>query len=187
MKPHPLLLPLETERFILAPLGRFGAFRISYRWNKDPEIMRNLFYSPRPIKPWKWFRKHTWANGKTKFSHAIRTKSGDTIGMHIVVLYPHRSAMLTIAVHDHGWWGKKVVEEVRRSLIDHMFAKDVIDRICCEVSPRNMPSVFNYRKLGFAHVGTLHKARCDPTTGITSDTLVFELLRDDWTSQRSER
>ena len=150
--------------------------------------MSNLFYSPLPTKPWRWFRKRTWANGKTKFSHAIRVREdGKPIGMHVVFLYPYRSAQLMVVVSDRAWWGKKVVEEVRRALIDHLFEAGVVDRICCEVSPRNMPSVFNYQKLGFTHVGTQHNAKCDPTTGKTSDVLVFELLRDDWTARRGKQ
>ena len=49
-KPHPMLQPLETERFILRPLGRFEAFRIGRsNWNHDPEIMRNLIHSAKPL------------------------------------------------------------------------------------------------------------------------------------------
>lgn len=186
MSKHPMLQPLTTERFALTPLTRWGSFRLSYVWNDDPEIMRNMFYSPVPIKPFTWYRKKVWANGRNKFSHAITdVKGGKPIGMHLVRLVPHRSANLAVVVHDRAWWGKKVVEEVRSAVIDHLFENRVVDRICSEVSARNMPSVFNYRKLGFDHAGTLHKAKCDPTTGITSDVLIFELLREAWDARRS--
>ena len=52
------------------------------------------------------------------------------------------------------------------------------------VQARNAASVFNYKKLGFKHVGTLHQAQCDPVSGELFDMLVFELLRADWEKQR---
>src|SRR5688572_10975094 len=61
-KRHPLLDGLETERFVLQPLGRIDAFRIGYyNWNGDAEIMRNLIHSAVPLKPWRWFRRMVWA------------------------------------------------------------------------------------------------------------------------------
>ena len=181
-KPHPLLDVLETERFSLRPLGKVAAFSIGYNnWNGDAEIMRNLIHSSVRLKPWRWLKRMVWANGRTKFSHAIVPKGGSTpVGMHIVTLQKHRSAALTVVVHDRDWWGKKVVAEVRGRVIDHLFANNVVDRICCTVNARNMPSVFNYKKLGFAHAGTLHRVHCDPVSGEVFDTLIFELMRADW-------
>jgi len=185
-KPHPLLQPLETERFVLRPLGRLEAYRIGRgNWNHDPEIMRNLVHSPKPLNPWRWLRKMVWVNGRSKFSYAIIPKEGGApIGIHGMTLQKYRSATLIVAVHDRGWWGKKVVAEVRRTIVDHAFESKAIDRICSTVQARNTASVFNYKKLGFKHVGTLHNAQCDPVSGELFDTLVFELLRADWEKQR---
>ena len=185
-KPHPMLQRLETERFVLRPLGRIEAFRIGRsNWNHDPEIMRNVIYSSKPLNPWRWLRKMVWVNRKTKFSHAIMPRDGGTpIGIHGMTLQKYRSATLVVAVHDRQWWGRKVVAEVRRAVIDHAFEKKVIDRLCCTVQARNAASVFNYKKLGFKHVGTLHRAQYDPVSGELFDMLVFELLRADWEKQR---
>jgi RimJ/RimL family protein N-acetyltransferase len=182
--PNPLLQPLETERFLLKPLGRLEAYRIGRgNWNHDPEILRNLLHSPKPLSPWRWLRKMVWVNGRTKFSHAIVPKeTGQPIG---VTLQKHRSAVLVVAVHDRNWWGEKVVAEVRKAIVDHAFEKEVVDRFCCMVQARNAASVFNYKKLGFKHVGTLHRAHCDPVSGELFDMLIFELLRDDWEKRRS--
>ena len=185
-KPHPMRQRLETERFVLRPLGRIAAFRIGRsNWNHDPEIMRNVIHSSKPLNPWRWLRKMVWVNGKTKFSHAIMPKDGGPpIGIHGMTLQKYRSATLVVAVHDRQWWGRKVVAEVRRAVIDHAFEKKVIDRLCCTVQARNAASVFNYKKLGFKHVGTLHQAQRDPVSGELFDMLVFELLRADWDKQR---
>ena len=187
-KPHPMLQFLETERFILQPLGRIEAFRIGHRnWNRDPEIMRNLLHSAKPLNPWRWLKKMVWVNGKSKFSHAIVPKDGGVpIGIHGMTLQKYRSATLIVAVHDREWWGRKVVSEVRTAVVDHAFENQVIDRLCCTVTARNTASVFNYKKLGFKHVGTLHQAQCDPTSGELFDTLIFELLRADWEKLRKQ-
>lgn len=183
---HPLLQRLETERFILRPLGRIEAYRIGYgNWNRDPEIMRNLIHSAKPLNAWQWLRRMVWVNGRTKFSHAVIPKKGGApIGMHSVKLHKHRSATLVVAIHDRAWWGEMAVAEIRRAVIDHAFEHKVVDRFCCSVIARNMPSVFNYKKLGFRHVGTLHRAQCDPVSNELFDTLIFELLREDWEKQR---
>lgn len=183
-----MLQRLETERFMLRPLGRLEAFRIGHgNWNHDPEIMRNLIHSPKPLNAWRWLRKMVWVNGRSKFSHAIVPKQGGApIGIHGMTLQKHRSATLIVAVHDRRWWGKNAVAEVRRAIVDHAFENDVLDRFCCTVQARNTASVFNYKKLGFKHVGTLHNAQCDPVSGELYDTLVFELLRADWEKQRKQ-
>lgn len=185
-KPNPMLQLLQTERFVLRPLGRIEAYRIGRsNWNHDPEIMRNLINSSQPLNPWRWLRKMVWVNGRTKFSHAIVPRDGgEPIGIHGMTLQKHRSAMMVVAVHDRNWWGRKVVAEVRRAVIDHAFKEKVVDRLCCTVQARNTASVFNYKKLGFKHVGTLHRAQYDPVSGELFDTLIFELLRDDWEKQR---
>ncbi len=183
---HPMRQALETERFILKPLGRVEAYRIGRgNWNHDQEMMRNLIYSAEPLNPWRWMRKMVWVNGRSKFSHAILPKSGgQPIGIHGVTLQRHRSAAMVVAIHDREWWGQKVVAEIRRAVIDHAFECRVTDRFCCSVNARNVASIFNYKKLGFNHVGTLHKAQFDPVSGELFDTLIFELLRGDWEWQR---
>ena len=146
--------------------------------------MRNLIHTAKPLDPWRWLRKMVWVNGRSKFSHAIVPKDGGKpIGIHGMTLQKHRSATLVIAVHDREWWGKKAVAEVRQAVIDHAFKEKVVDRFCCTVTARNAASVFNYKKLGFKHVGTLHQAQCDPVSGEIFDTLIFEMLRSDWEKQ----
>jgi RimJ/RimL family protein N-acetyltransferase len=182
----PMQQLIETERFILRPLGRLEAFRIGRgNWNHDPEIMRNLIHSAKPLDPWRWLKKMVWVNGKSKFSHAIIPRDvGKPIGIHGMTLQKHRSATMVVAVHDREWWGKKAVAEVRKAVIDHAFENGVVDRFCCTVNARNAASVFNYKKLGFRHVGTLHQSQCDPVSGELFDMLIFELLRADWEKQR---
>ena len=180
---HALRKAISTERFELVPLNRLAAFRLSYPWNADPELMRNLFHSSKPMRRWKWYKRVVKGIGKRKFAHAIVPRGeSKPIGMHMVSFQSgYRSAGFFVALHDRSWWGKKVVEEIRREVVDTIFRSGLADRICCQVSARNMPSVFNYRKLGFRHVGTFHKSQKDAGSGELSDVVFFELLREHWT------
>ena len=74
---HALRKAIGTERFELVPLSRLAAFRLSYPWNADPELMRNLFHSSKPMRRWKWYKRVVKGIGKRKFAHAIVPK-GET-------------------------------------------------------------------------------------------------------------
>ena len=91
---------------------------------------------------------------------------------------------MTVVVHDRDWWGKNVVAEVRSDIIDYAFEKRRRRSILLHRHrTEHVASVFNYKKLGFTHVGTLHRAQCDPVSGEVFDTLIFELMRADWEKQ----
>ena len=61
-----------------------------------------------------------------------------------------------------------------------MFEHSDVERLYAQVVARNFPSIFNYRKLGFAHVGTLHRCRIDKANGQVQDMLIFEMFREQW-------
>ncbi len=131
--------------------------------------------------PWKWYREMIRPNNRTRFVHAI-VPHGETtpIGAHLIAMRPHRSCLLAVGVHDRDWWGKDVVREVRIRVMDHVLAHSEVDRFYAQVMARNFPSIFNYRRLGFTHVGTLHRLRLDKATGELQDMLIFEMFREEW-------
>jgi RimJ/RimL family protein N-acetyltransferase len=183
MRPRPsgVAVQLETERFLLKPLNSWDTFRISYRWTKDAELMRTFTQSTVQRSLRKWRREVTLPNNRNRFSYAIVPKGErQCIGIHSLRTGGHRSAQLSVMIHDRAWWGKGVVPEVRTCLIDHFIAKAAVERFWSSVESRNFASVFNYRKLGFEHVGTLHRARSNPVGGEVFDMLVFELMASDW-------
>lgn len=173
--PSPLLEDVRTARFVLEPLGRWTAWRIVVRhWLDDAELLQGLTPGAAPgSSALGAFFSMERPNRRTKFSHAVRLRAdGRLIGMHQFRLVPHRTARPTIVIHDRTWWGQGVVPEIRAALLERAFTDPRVDRIEARVAARNVPSVFNYRRLGFAHVGTLHRALPDG-----QDILVFELLR----------
>lgn len=180
-----LLRPLATERFLLEPLGRWRSFQESRLWLEDPEILRNYTGSAERPSLRRWWRKGPRANGRTRFVHAIRPHGGPIVGLHLMDLKPWRSADLAVVIHDRAWWGQDVVREARGALIAHALEHGAAERFSGYVNARNFASIFNYRRLGFRHAGTLRRMRADPIGGEVHDLLIFELLREDWKGWRT--
>ena len=177
---------IETERFRLVPLNRYQAFWLTYPWTKDSAFMSDYIGSGQKVSPLRWFRKMTRPNNKTKFSHAI-IPHGETkaIGLHNIIIRPYKTCILAVGIPERSWWGKGVVHEVRSRIIDHVFEHSDVDKFLAVVNARNFPSIFNYRKHGFTHVGTLHRVKQDPVTGDIHDMLHFELFREEWMARKA--
>jgi RimJ/RimL family protein N-acetyltransferase len=181
-------MPIEFERVHLIPLNVWQAFRLTYPWTRDTEFITSYSGSGAPRSARKWYREMSRPNNRTRFVHAIVPR-GETlpIGIHSMYLHGYRSCRLGIGIQDRNWWGKGVVQEVRTRLIDYVFDNSDVERLDAHVVARNLPSVFNYQRLGFAHVGTLHRVKQDAATGQVHDMLIFEMLRDDWMRRKEER
>lgn len=179
--------PIESKRFRLLPLSRWQAFRLTYGWTKDSAFMSSYCGSGEHRSHWKWYREMIRPNNRTKFAHAIVPR-GETkpIGVHFAAMRGYRSCMLAVGIHDRNWWGKEVVQETRSRIIDHIFEHTDVERLYAHVTARNFPSIFNYRKLGFTQVGTLHRCRLDKATGEVRDELIFEMFRDQWNAGKAD-
>ncbi|MBL8578056.1 MAG: GNAT family N-acetyltransferase [Mesorhizobium sp.] len=179
---------IETERFDLVPLNVWQAFRLTYPWTRDTEFITSFSGSGAPRSRWRWFREMVRPKKRKRFVHAIVPR-GQTvaIGIHIMSLSGYRSCRFGIGIHDRSWRRKGVAREVRTRMIDHLFENSGVERLYAEVAASNLPSVFNCQKLGFANVGTLHRAQCDPATGQVHDMLIFEMFREEWVRRKAER
>lgn len=172
---------LETERFILKPMGMLEALRVTNGWRRDADILTGLMQSPKPLSLPTWLLRGPLPRTRNRFAFAIVPKGQEVaIGAHMVRLQGYRSAFGTVAVHDRSWWGKNVVVEVRARLLNHFFAHGGIDRFYGVVDSRNVSSIFSYRRLGFDHVGTWHRQKQNPVTGDIIDFVNFEMFRDQW-------
>ena len=179
---------IESERFDLVPLNLWQAFRLTYPWTRDAEFMAGFTGSATPRSRWRWFREMIRPKKRKRVVYAIVPR-GQTapIGVYIMSLSGYKSCRLGVGIPDRNWRGKGVVREVRTRLIDHLFEHSGVDRLYAEVASTNLPSVFNCRNMGFAHVGTLHRAQCDPVSGQVHDLMMFEMFRDDWMRRKAER
>jgi RimJ/RimL family protein N-acetyltransferase len=187
MSRHPKPRTLETERFILRPISPFAFSRQTFHWTADTEAMGDLFQRSKNwtrLRWWRYLRRFSRGNRHT---HGIWPKGSDRpIGMHGIVVDGSRTASLNVLIGEQDWWGKSVVEEVRSAVLDDAFDHMRVERAVGLVRARNFPSVFNYRKLGFKHEGTMrqHFIHVD---GKRADSLIFGLLKNEWLTRRAAR
>lgn len=172
---------LETERYILEPLGIASAIRLMLPWRSDPEILMGVLHAPAPMSALEWIRRAPVPNNVDRFAFAIVPKSiGVPIGMHAVRMLAERRARNTVAIANRDWWGAGVVLEVRARLMTHFFTHSDVERFVGSCNARNSASVFNYRRLGYDHVGTRLCAQRNPLTGAPIDVLDFEMEKERW-------
>lgn len=124
---------------------------------------------------------------RKRFVYAIVPRGQTSpIGVYIMTLSGYKSCRLGIGIQDRNWRRKGVAQEVRARMLDHLFEHSDVERLYAEVAASNLPSVLNCQKIGFTHVGTLHRAQCDPVSGQVHDLLIFEMFRDEWMRRRAE-
>ena len=187
-KPNPALFaPLQTERFTLSPLSAWQGAAMTWRyWACDPEMHEPLLIENRQLRRRRWWRRMLKGYGRKKIIHAITpTGTQHPVGLHLFALRSWRTASLQIALHDRDWWGKDVVLETRKTIISHIFDSGLADRIDALVLARNISSIYTYRRLGFTHAGTAHRAVALPDGSGGADVVTFEMLRENWLGQAS--
>lgn len=176
-----LQVELETERFILRPVGKLELIGDPGGWRTNRRIYRRLYFQSGPLSFRDWLKLGPFPDGEGRFTFAIIAKeTRSVLGYHMVRRLGWQTAGNTVGIHDEGWLGKDVAVEVRIKLMNHFFRHSDIQRFTSRIEATNHPSIFTYRKLGYAHVGTLHRDRADPETGAPIDFLLFEALKDDW-------
>lgn len=182
-RPLPALMtPLRTERFDLTPLSAWQAASLTWQhWVCDPRMHEPLLLSRKQRRRLRWWRRMISGYGRKRIVHAITPLGAtDPIGLHMFLLRPWRTASLQIAVHDRDWWGKDVVLETRIAIVGHIFDSGLAERIDALVLARNVSSIYTYRRLGFTHSGTAHRAVELPDGSGGGDIVTFEMLRENW-------
>jgi RimJ/RimL family protein N-acetyltransferase len=119
--------------------------------------------------------------------HGIWPKAGGPcIGLHMVNGSGFAaSALVGVLVGDKAWWGKGVVAEVREAVLADCFDRLKLERVGAQAQARNLPSVYNHRKLGFVHEGTMRSAAIG-SDGARVDMLAFGMLRAEWAARRRD-
>ncbi len=188
-------LVLVTENFVLrsVPPERVGE---NYpAWLQDPELMAFLNLSPR-VKDsrevlMKRVRSFVGRSDNRRSFHlgvfpkaAEPGKVGDQIGFFILDLdFRNGTAQTRVVIGDHEYWGKHVVREARTAIIDFVFRTTNFIKVWGSTSSRNVPSIYNYKALGFECEGIL-KQHLQAADGKRMDVLMFGLSRDAWQARK---
>ncbi|RYH03709.1 MAG: N-acetyltransferase [Alphaproteobacteria bacterium] len=171
---------LETPRFILRPVGQLELVPDPGGWRSLQRIYGDIYLRKEPMSFSTWLKMGPFPDGQRRFTFAIVPKGSDrAVGYHMVRLSGLRTASNTVGIHDDAWLGKDVAVEARARLMNHFF-RHGIERFSSRCHAGNLPSIFTYRKLGYAHVGTLHREHAHPGTGQPVDVLLFEMLKENW-------
>jgi len=117
--------------------------------------------------------------------HGIWPKSGGLcIGLHLLSVSPgSRTGTIGVIIGERDWWGKGVVSEIREAIIADSFERLNLQRMTAQVRVSNLASVYNHRKLGFVHEGTMRSAAVE-ADGTRVDMLVFGMLRSEWLARK---
>jgi ribosomal-protein-alanine N-acetyltransferase len=76
-------------------------------------------------------------------------------------------------------WGKGLMTEAMKAVIDFGFEKMELNRIEVYIMPRNRRSIRLVKRLGFRREGLLRQRYFDEFGNFTDD-ILFSMLRDDW-------
>ena len=83
------------------------------------------------------------------------------------------------------YWGKGIMSEAMRAVIDFGFERMELNRIEVYILPRNKRSIRMIKGIGFKREGLLRQRYFDEF-GNFADDVLFSMLRQDWEQLRSE-
>ena len=181
------LMAVETERFSLRPLTADDVNDEYVSWWNDAEIQKGLKSPPRRWDRFRAYKHLSTFDSQYRFHLGIFCQDdGKLIGWHAVFINPKaRTAKSNIIIGDKSFWGKGVVFEVRRRVLEILFDELELEKVKGEIIGRNYPSIFNYKQLGFSSEGVLRKDR-PAVGGGRADVFLFGLLREEWAAIQGE-
>jgi RimJ/RimL family protein N-acetyltransferase len=180
-------IALETDRFRLLPIRPLSLVLPTLHWTEDREAFANLGWRMSGWTPRRWWRHLRHLTRGTRMCHGIWPKSGGPcIGLHMInVSGGTGTAVIGVLIGEKDWWGRGVVAEVREAILADCFDRLRLERVGAFAHGRNLPSIYNHRKLGFVHEGTMRLAAVGGD-GARVDTLVFGMLRAEWLARRRD-
>jgi RimJ/RimL family protein N-acetyltransferase len=178
-------IELETDRFRLIPIRPLALVLPTLHWTREPDVFANLGWRTSGWTPRRWWRHLRHQGRGDRMCHGIWPKSGGPcIGLHLLNASAQmRTALIGVVIGEKDWWGKGVVSEVREAIVDDCFERLNMERMWAQVHVRNLPSVYNHRKLGFVHEGTLRSAVVG-RDGARMDMIIFGMLRAEWAARK---
>jgi RimJ/RimL family protein N-acetyltransferase len=166
-------------------MTRLQAWRATYTWTFDTEVMHPLGAPAGTWTRYAWYKRFRRFNNRRKFFLAIHPKgSREMIGYEAFEVTSKGVAFLEVAIGNRDWWGRGVVQETRRAVIDFLFNEVGCHRVWGTPMARNFASILNSQALGFTHEGILRQHCFDHATRRPVDCVVFGLLREEWQARR---
>ncbi len=174
------ILKLIGEKYYLKTLLPEDVTDKYVSWLNDPEI--NRFLEVR-------FIKSTLENTRefigsfdnnNKYIFGIHSLNND---MHVgnITLYKntqHNTACFGYLIGEKEYWGRGAALEAITLLLDFAFEKLNIRKVWGGAYLKNIPSIFNFKRLGFLQEARLRKQCLDEDKYY--DTLMFGIFKEEW-------
>jgi RimJ/RimL family protein N-acetyltransferase len=150
------------------------------KWFNDPEINRTLLLEE-PLaldKTLEWFDRAK--NDDSRIDFAIDSIDGQPIGLASLVNINQldQTAEIFCVIGEKKCWGKGIMFETERMLINWAFKEMGLEKIWAYVSPSNIASIVTMKKLGFKIEGTLRKEK--KVLGQRTDVIRVGLLKEEF-------
>ena len=179
---------LETENFILRSLTEEDATEKYLSWLNDIEVtkyleVRLVVSSIESIR--NYIRSH---DNRTSFLLGIfDKKTGNHIGNYSIRCDSYHSvATVGVMIGDRDYWGRRVITESRRAVVDFLFDEAGMAKAQGACYANNLPAIFNYKAQRYRKEGTLKSHRL--FEGKRVDLIMFAILPDErpWISSNDE-
>jgi len=177
-------MQLETNRFLLRPLGSGDVPEDYFSWLTDENITRYLHifledYSEEDARS--YIDGHDNRNG---FFFGIFTKDEQFIGTHSVK-GSQKSKKFSIGglIGARNFWGQNVIVETRAELLD--FGFNELNQLKAEAGcyASNRPALYNFLRQGWEKEGVLRANRT--VEKVSDDLILFGLLKHEWVNRNS--
>ena len=176
---------LETERLVLRPVTEADAPAV-FVYASNPVVTRHTqFETHQTIDDSRWFvndyaRSRYQAREPDPFAIVLKD---DPLGMMIGALGAHWVSQPNGTMEfgysiAEPYWGRGLVAEAARALIEYAFTEYAVERLQARVFAGNDASERVLQKLGFAREGVLRSLVLK--RGQWRDIVMYSLLRAEW-------
>lgn len=174
---------METSRLVLRPFVKEDAEAMYRNWASDPEVTNFLTWPTYTSVDTAHEILDIWTkqySAPTFYQWAIELKEiGQPIGSISVVNYDDRVDMVEIGFCiGKKWWGRGIMTESFRAVIDYLFAEVGVQRIEAGHDPNNPASGAVQEKCGLKYEGTFRR-RIRGNQGI-ADLVMRAILKEEW-------
>lgn len=174
---------IETGRLILRPFTMADAMAMFENWASDPEVTKYVTWPTHSSVEITRMVLRDWTDSyesPDRYNWAIVLKEdGKLIGnISVVRLFEDVDACEIGYCMGRPWWGRGIMTEAMRAVIDYLFENVGFNRISARHDPRNVGSGRVMQKSGMTYEGTLRQVDRN-NTGLC-DASYYSILKEEW-------
>lgn len=179
---------LTTKRLFLRPMTPSDAGEMYENWAKDERVTKYLTWPPHasPEKTKKVLEFWEEEYKKADFYQWGMVYEGKLIGSISVVRIDERSEWAELGYcMGYDYWGKGLMTEAARCVIDFLFSQVGVNRITIEHAVKNPASGKVAKKCGMTHEGT-KREYFKSAWGEFLDISFWGILRKEWEAAKMQ-